>query len=68
MARSAGVPGPVPLLLELAQGPLRYALSGGCADGVWSELPWRRKASATARIGAGVRGLTKKRWVRLGVA
>jgi hypothetical protein len=68
MVRSAGVPEPVPLLLELGRGSLGYVLSREGAGVVWSELPWRWDATATAMIGARVRGLTKKRWVRLGVA
>ena len=68
MARSMGVPEPVPLLLELGRGSLHCVLSRGGAGVVWSEMPWSWNATATAMIGARVRGLTKKRWVRLGVA
>lgn len=69
-ARSAGVPEAVPLLLELMQGPLSYVLSReGVGRGyVWSEFPWMRNSTATAMIGAIVGGLTKKRWISLGVA
>ena len=61
MAPAAGVGDPAQLLLDLVQ--LHYVLSRGV---IWSELPM--KGVVVATINARARFLTKKMWVRLGVA
>ena len=60
MAPAAGVGDPMPLMFDLV--PLHHVLS---RDVIWSELP---RKGVGAAIGARARVLTKKRWVRLGVA
>ena len=62
MAPAAGVGELVPLWFN--RGPLHHVLSR-CV--IWSELP-RKGVGVGAAIDARARVLTKKRWVRLGVA
>ena len=62
MAPAAGVGDPVPLMFD--RGSLHHVLSRGV---IWSELP-RKGVGVGAAIDARARVLTKKRWVRLGVA
>jgi hypothetical protein len=62
MAPAVGVGDPAPLLFDLVQ--LHYVLS---RDVIWSELPMKG-VDVGATIDARVRVLTKKMWVRLGVA
>lgn len=64
MAPAVGVGDPAPLLFDLVQ--LHYVLS---RDVIWSELPMKGvDVGVGAAIDARVRVLTKKMWVRLGVA